>query len=180
MSVIADKTRAVYRKYHMTVHETYVRDHFVKSSLKERRINGYNRDKSRYSQSSRHCDAVFLSDTAVKEPGREFHRISLKPRSLCHGGTDGNNILNGYKVLSAGNVATGLDTSATSTPNTSGYGALFGNFADMIIANWGNLDITVDNLTQATKGAVRLVLNSYWNYGVTRSGSFKTAALALS
>ena len=95
-------------------------------------------------------------------------------------GTDGNNILNGYKVLSAGNVATGLDTSATSTPNTSGYGALFGNFADMIIANWGNLDITVDNLTQATKGAVRLVLNSYWNYGVTRSGSFKTAALALS
>lgn len=95
-------------------------------------------------------------------------------------GTDGNNILNGYKVLSAGNVATGLDTSATSTPNTSGYGALFGNFADMIIANWGNLDITVDNLTQATKGAVRLVLNSYWDYGVTRSGSFKTAALALS
>lgn len=95
-------------------------------------------------------------------------------------GTDGNNILNGYKAFSAGNVATGLDTSATATPNTSGYGALFGNFADMIIANWGNLDITVDNLTQATKGEVRLVLNSWWNYGVTRSGSFKTAALALS
>ena len=77
-------------------------------------------------------------------------------------------------------MANELNTSATSTANTNGYGALFGNFADMIIGNWGNLDITVDNLTQATKGAVRLVLNSYWNYGVTRPGSFKTAALSLS
>jgi len=95
-------------------------------------------------------------------------------------GNDGQNLLNGYKVLSTGNVANELNTSSTSTANTNGYGALFGNFADMIIGNWGNLDITVDNLTQATKGAVRLVLNSYWNYGVTRSGSFKTAALSLS
>lgn len=90
-----------------------------------------------------------------------------------------NGLMNGYKVLHTGNVAKELNISATETADNTGYGAIFGNFADMILANWGNLDITVDALTQATAGKVRLVLNSYWNYGVTRSGSFKTAALGL-
>ena len=56
---------------------------------------------------------------------------------------------------------------------------MFGNWSDFVIANWGNLDLTIDALSQATAGKVRIVLNSYWNYGMLHAGSFKTAALAV-
>jgi len=92
------------------------------------------------------------------------------------------NMLNGYKCLNTGNVATQLETAPAvgSTPAVNdGYGAIFGNWADFVIANWGNLDITIDNLTQAVGGKVRLVLNTWWNYGMTRTASFKTGAFAV-
>jgi len=94
---------------------------------------------------------------------------------------DGNNaMLNGYRCFVTGNVANELETAPAvgSTPAVNdGYGAIFGNFADLVIGNWGNLDIVVDPYTQGIGGKVRLIVNSYWNGGVTRSGSFKTAAL---
>ncbi len=36
---------------------------------------------------------------------------------------------------------------------------------------WGGIDLTVDNYTQATKGCVRLVINAFFDYKVVRDGA---------
>lgn len=93
---------------------------------------------------------------------------------------DGSNpLLNGYKCFNTANMASGLDTSSTSTPATNGYGAIFGNWSDFHMLNWGALDITVDPYSQATAGKVRLVVNSYWDFGAIRRGSFAFSAIKL-
>ena len=38
----------------------------------------------------------------------------------------------------------------------------------MIVGQWGGIEVVVDPYTQALKGTVRLVVNSYWNYFVRR------------
>jgi HK97 family phage major capsid protein len=49
---------------------------------------------------------------------------------------------------------------------------IFGNWAELIIAQFGPLDITVDNLTQAIGNKTRIVLNSFWDSGVKHPASF--------
>lgn len=83
--------------------------------------------------------------------------------------------LNGYKVLRTNNIA----YTAAAGQTAANYGAIFGNFADLFIGHWGALDITVDQYTQATYGAIRLVVNSYWDFGPLRTASFKTALFTI-
>lgn len=94
----------------------------------------------------------------------------------------GDSLLNGYPVFNTANLASDVEISAAvgSTPAVTGPGAVFGNFSDMVVGNWGNLDITVDPFTLSGYGQVRLVVNTYWAYALLHSGSFKTAALKLS
>lgn len=42
-------------------------------------------------------------------------------------------------------------------------GMVAGDFSDLVIAQWGGLDITVDPYSQATNGKVRLVINAYFD-----------------
>lgn len=83
-------------------------------------------------------------------------------------GNDGAGMMNGYKVLRTNNV--GGDAS-------NGYNVVYGNWNDYFIGQWGSIEILVDPYTQATKGMVRLVVNSYWNMGVIREESFAAAKL---
>lgn len=83
-------------------------------------------------------------------------------------GADGAGMMNGYKALRTNNV--GGDAS-------DGYNVIFGNWNDFFIGQWGSVEILVDQYTQATKGMVRLVVNSYWNMGVIREESFTAAKL---
>lgn len=83
-------------------------------------------------------------------------------------GGDGSGMMNGYKVLRTNNV--GGDA-------TEGYKVVYGNWNDFFIGQWGSIEILVDPYTQATKGMVRLVVNSYWNMGVIREESFAAATL---
>ena len=62
---------------------------------------------------------------------------------------------NGYNVLRTSGVYT-KDESGTPT-----FGVAFGNFAELFIGTWGNISVTVDPYTQATKGVTRLVINAY-------------------
>ena len=52
-------------------------------------------------------------------------------------------------------------------PNTLAYG----DWSNLVIGQWGAIDITVDPYTQATKGCIRLVINAYFDYKVLRDGS---------
>jgi hypothetical protein len=78
-----------------------------------------------------------------------------------------NGMMNGYPVLVSNGVASGSDFTTT------GYGLIFGNWADLIIGQWGGVDILVDPYTQAALGEVRIVVNFYIDaasgYGATTS-----------
>lgn len=54
----------------------------------------------------------------------------------------------------------------------------FGDFSQYIIAQWGNLDITVDNVTLAGEGQIRLVVNAYFDAKPLRYTAIKVGQIA--
>jgi HK97 family phage major capsid protein len=70
-----------------------------------------------------------------------------------------NGEINGYKALSSNSV-------------TAGNGFV-GDWSDYIVAQWGGVDIIVDQYTLAADGLIRLVVNSYWDGKPCRTTSFK-------
>ena len=57
------------------------------------------------------------------------------------------NEVNGYPVLTTGNCA----------------GVAYGKWDELVIAQWGSLDIIIDPYTQAKKNAVRIVVNAFFD-----------------
>lgn len=57
---------------------------------------------------------------------------------------------------------------------------VYGDFSNLAIGQWGPIDLTVDNYTQATKGCVRLVINAYFDAAVLRPEAFKFAKTSAS
>lgn len=74
------------------------------------------------------------------------------------------NEVNGYPVLCTSAVA--------------GKGVIYGNFNDLVIGQWGGIDLTVDPYTQAANGKVRLVINAYFDCKPRRAESFVKKILA--
>lgn len=79
---------------------------------------------------------------------------------------DNGTTLNGHKLLTTTNVASGLQTGKDE------YGAIFGNWADYFVGQWGALDLTVDPYTMADEGQVKLTINAFFDAGVRREESF--------
>lgn len=77
-----------------------------------------------------------------------------------------NGTLNGYKCLVTTNMASGLQTAKDE------YGAIFANWADYFIGQWGALDLTVDPYTMAGQGQIKLIVNAYFDAGIRRDESF--------
>lgn len=74
------------------------------------------------------------------------------------------NEMNGYPVLCTSAVA--------------GKGVIMGNFNDLVIGQWGGIDLTVDPYTQAANGKVRLVINAYFDAKPRRAEAFVKKVLA--
>ncbi|NPD16487.1 phage major capsid protein [Xinfangfangia sp. D13-10-4-6] len=49
---------------------------------------------------------------------------------------------------------------------------IFGNWSDLIIGQWGGIDLVVDNVTEAAKGGVRLIAWSEWDIATRHPQSF--------
>ena len=56
--------------------------------------------------------------------------------------------------------------------NVVAKGFVVGDFSDYVIAQWGAIDLVVDNYTKATEGKVRLVVNAYFDAKPRRATSF--------
>ena len=64
-------------------------------------------------------------------------------------------------------------TPAVVTSNVAGVGYYaYGNFENLAVASWGDIDITVDEYTQAVNGCVRLVVNAYFDCKKLRPEAF--------
>lgn len=69
-------------------------------------------------------------------------------------------------------------TKAFNTSNVQGFNYLFGDMSSLVIGTWSGLDLIVDPYTQAAKGAVRLVVNMYVDFGVARPETLVAGKLA--
>ena len=56
--------------------------------------------------------------------------------------------------------------------NVAAKGLVVGDFTDYVIAQWGAIDLVVDNYSVATEGKVRLVVNAYFDAKPRRATSF--------
>lgn len=58
------------------------------------------------------------------------------------------------------------------TTNVAKGDFIYGNFSNLVVGSWGNIEIVVDPYTQATKGCVRLVINAYFDFKPVRDVAF--------
>ena len=79
------------------------------------------------------------------------------------------NTVNGYRAFSTNNIPSDLTKSTGSALSA----AIFGNWADLIIAMWGALDVTVVPYSNSTTGAVRVVLLQELDIKLRHAASFQ-------
>lgn len=79
-----------------------------------------------------------------------------------------NTELNGAKLVVSNIVA---DQNRGTATNASAivYGS---DWSNVILGQWGGLDLTVDNLTQALVGKNRIIVQSWWDVAVRRPNTF--------
>ena len=58
------------------------------------------------------------------------------------------------------------------TTNVAAKKFVYGNFSNVAVGSWGNIEITVDPYTQATKSCIRLVINAFFDFKVVRPEAF--------
>ena len=78
-----------------------------------------------------------------------------------------NNELNGHKLVVSNMVAD--QTRGTSTQASV---VAYGDWSQMVIGQWGGLDLLMDPYTLATNGQNRLIVNSFWDVLTRRPESF--------
>jgi HK97 family phage major capsid protein len=75
----------------------------------------------------------------------------------------------------------------TSVPSTLVKGAsgavcsaiIFGNFSDLVLANWGGFDVVVNPYSSAKNNQIEIVINTFWDILIRRVASFAAMKDAL-
>ena len=57
---------------------------------------------------------------------------------------------------------------AVVTSNVAGKNFIYGDFSNIAVGSWGDIEITIDEYTQAVNGCVRLVINAYFDEVILR------------
>jgi HK97 family phage major capsid protein len=84
-------------------------------------------------------------------------------------GSDGYAKLNGYRAAASNNVPANL-TKGTSSGVCSAM--IFGNWSDVVIGQWGGLDILVDRTTNGAAGGTRVIAFLDMDIAIRRAASF--------
>jgi HK97 family phage major capsid protein len=79
------------------------------------------------------------------------------------------NSLMGYPAYVTTQVPSTLDKSTTTGVCSA---IIFGNFADLLIGQWGGLDIIVDPYTAAKSAQINVFIHSFWDVLVRHAESF--------
>ena len=90
--------------------------------------------------------------------------------------SESGNSLMGYPVYITTQVPSDLDKGATTGVCSA---IIFGNFNDLMIGQWGGIDLTIDPYTLAAKAQVKVVINSYWDVLIRNAASFAAMKDAL-
>ena len=85
---------------------------------------------------------------------------------------DGSDRLAGRPFAESNNVPANLTKGA----GTNLSALIYGNWADLLIAEFGALELIVDPYTYADSGRVRVTAHSFWDIGVRHPESFAVLA----
>lgn len=85
-----------------------------------------------------------------------------------------------YRSLIKGTNATGMvfengemdGVPTLVTSNIAANNYVYGNFNNLAVGSWGDIEITLDPYTQAVNGCVRLVVNAFFDAKILRSEAF--------
>lgn len=77
--------------------------------------------------------------------------------------------IDGTPVYSSTNVGKGV---GSGTPFVQSGNLIYGDFTNLVIGQWGGLDLTIDTVTQAVAGKVRVIINAFFGVGVLRPQAF--------
>lgn len=94
--------------------------------------------------------------------------------NMVFGGVGGNRRmpgegqLNGYRAA----VSTLVPSDLSKGTGTNLHAVIFGNWQELMIGQFGGLDIVIDPYTQAGKSLLRIVINSWWDIAIAHAASF--------
>ena len=77
--------------------------------------------------------------------------------------------VDGYPLYTTTGVATDV--------NTNEIAIAFANWQEFYLCQWGGIAIKRDDLTKAAEGVVRLIVNTYWDFGFRRPGVYTLASI---
>ena len=75
-----------------------------------------------------------------------------------------NGMINGFKVIE--------------TPSLDGEKVIFGDFSKLLLGQFGGLDVTCDDVTKQHLATIRLIINSWWDWGMIDPNAFAFATTA--
>lgn len=110
---------------------------------------------------------AFITTPGVRKNLRStFTNSTYGEIPLWTSNPDGTGNILGYKAFATNNVPS----------NISGkHAIIFGNFSELLIGQWGGIDVIVDPYTESTKGEVRVTIFADVDVGVRHAGSFSAA-----
>ncbi|MEO1222472.1 MAG: phage major capsid protein, partial [Pseudomonadota bacterium] len=108
---------------------------------------------------------AYLTNTKVRGKLKETEKFAGGGREIW---AEGNTPLNGYRAVVSNQVPSNL----TQGSGTDLSANIFGNWADLIIAMWGGLDLLLDPYTGSASGKKRIVAHQSTDVNVRHPQSF--------
>lgn len=115
----------------------------------------------------------YLTNTKVRGILKSTPKVAGYPDYIWQ---NSNTPLNGYNAAVTNQVPSTLVKGASTAVCSA---ILFGNFNDLIIGQWGGLDIVVDPYTKAKNNMIAITVNSFWDIAVRHPESFSAMIDAL-
>lgn len=84
-------------------------------------------------------------------------------------GPNGSGTVNGYRAI-ASNFMPSTLTKGTSSGTC--HAAIFGNWSELLIAQWGGVDLLVNPYTKGKEALVEMIINAWYDLGVRHPVSF--------
>lgn len=106
----------------------------------------------------------YLVSPGAKAALRGMAKSSKVTQLVLEGGD-----IDGTPVYSSTNVGKGV---GSGTPFVQSGNLIYGDFTNLVIGQWGGLDLTIDTVTQAVAGKVRVIINAFFGVGVLRPQAF--------
>ncbi|MEW6415967.1 MAG: phage major capsid protein [Pseudomonadota bacterium] len=112
----------------------------------------------------------YLTNPAVRRALKGTTKVASDAGAgfIWEPGREGYGMLNGYRAAASNNIPGNLTKGA----GTNLSACIFANWRDLVIAQWGGLDIFVDKFTHGTSGGTRVVALLDLDIAVRRVASF--------